>query len=89
MVFVEADRPAPDRRLGHPRDDDRDVTGARDHGVLLVGAALARAETMDVRIGDDFQSPLRTPVPEPGECIGVQNADAGVVSGRIEFVVID
>src|SRR5262245_59463887 len=65
------------------------MAGARDHGIFPVGAALACAERMHVRISHYRQSEGGAPLPESPKGIALKHADAGVVGVRVELVVIE
>jgi len=64
-ILIDADGPASDGRSCHSWQDDRNVSGARDHRILAIGVALTGAEQMNVGVGNHRHVQLRTLVPEP------------------------
>src|ERR1700694_4806667 len=77
-IAVDADRRTLDRRARKTRENERDVSGAGDHWMRLVGAALARAARVHVHVGDHAQAPALADVPERAEVPAVKVHDAGV-----------
>src|SRR5262249_34834301 len=66
-----------------------DVSGARDHWVIAVGAALPRGAGMHMHVGNDPHAALLADVPERPEIPPVEMHDAGVERVRVEVVVED
>jgi hypothetical protein len=76
-IFVDAERTMPDRPARKVRNDDRDVTFPRHHGVRSVGVALKRRVGVGVRVSDHGQVFLAAERPESGEGIAVQVESRG------------
>ena len=65
------------------------MSGARDHRVVAIGAALSGAAGMHVHVGDDAHAAPLADVPERTEIPAVEMHDAGVERVRIEVVIED
>ena len=69
------------------RQDQRDMSGLRDHRMAAVRVALARFARVDVNVGDDgalrtlYRMPQRAVVP------AIEAYDAGIQAVRIEVII--
>ena len=75
------------RRPGEIGQNEREMTGARDHRVLAVGLALIGAAGGDMNVRDDAQSAPPPGIPKRAEISVVQANDTGVQRAGIEIVV--
>src|ERR1700730_10746794 len=86
-IAVDADRRTLDRRPRKIRENERDMAGAGDHRMRLVGAAVTRAAGMHVHGGDHAQTAALADVPERAKVPAVKVHDAGVECVWVEVVV--
>ena len=77
-IAIDADTVGVHIRLREVGQDQRHMTGLRDHRVIAIGVALPLTAGMHVDVGDDANAPFGAPLPQCAKMATVEANDAGI-----------